>query len=163
RLRSAFKIYRPLVRRKRIAPIEDGVRWLGKILGTARDLDVLQAELLEPAIAAVGEAEQLAPLMESLKARKADAYKLVSEALASARPRPLLIELCALGYADDLGKPGSDGPGLDQPLVELASSALSRAHKKLLKRGHGFESLSKAERHDVRIALKRLRYALDFF
>src|SRR5262249_22357 len=133
RLRSAFKIYRPLVRRKRIAPIEDGVRWLGKILGTARDLDVLQAELLEPAIAAVGEAEQLAPLMESLKARKADAYKLVSEALASARYRHLLIELCALGYADDLGNPGSDGPRLDQPLVELASSALSRAHKKLLK------------------------------
>ena len=34
---------------------------------------------------------------------------------------------------------------------------------RLLKRGRGFETLSKSERHDVRIALKRLRYALDFF
>jgi triphosphatase len=86
-----------------------------------------------------------------------------SEALASARYRHLLIDLCGLGHADDLGKAGKDGPSLDQPLAELASSALSRAHHRLLKRGHGFETLSKSERHDVRIALKRLRYALDFF
>ena len=31
------------------------------------------------------------------------------------------------------------------------------------KQGNGFETLSKSDRHDVRIALKRLRYALDFF
>jgi triphosphatase len=163
RLRSAFKIYRPLLRRKRIEPIDQAVRWLGKILGTARDLDVLQADLIEPAVAALGEAEQLAPLMDSLQASKADAYALVGEALASARYRHLLIDLCALAYADDLGKSADNGPDLEQPLIELATSALSRAHRKLLKRGNGFEALSKAERHDVRIALKRLRYALDFF
>ena len=46
RLRSAFKTYSPLLRRKRIEPIEDEVRQLGQILGTARDLDVLQTDLL---------------------------------------------------------------------------------------------------------------------
>ena len=162
RLRSAFKIYRPLLRRKRIAPIDEEVRWLGRILGAARDLDVLQTELLEPAIAALGEEKQLAPLMVTLAARKAEAYRGVAEALESARYRHLLIELCALGHADDLSKSG-EGPGLDQPLLELASAALTRAHERLLKRGRGFEQLSKPERHDVRIALKRLRYALDFF
>lgn len=162
RLRSAFKIYRPLVRRKRIAPIDEEVRWLGRILGAARDLDVLQTELLEPAIAALGEEQQLAPLMATLATRKTEAYHHVAEALDSPRYRYLLIDLCALGYADDLSKSG-DGRGLDQPLVGLASAALTRAHHRLLKRGHGFEKLSKAERHEVRIALKRLRYALDFF
>ena len=87
----------------------------------------------------------------------------MGEALSSPRYRHLLIDLCALGHADDLGKAAEDGPGLDQPLAELASHALSRAHRKLLKRGDGFETLSKPERHEVRIALKRLRYALDFF
>ena len=163
RLRSALKIYRPLLRRKRIEPTEDSVRWLGKVLGTARDLDVLQTDLLEPALEALGEAEQLAPLLASLTARKADAYMQVHEALASARYRRLLIELCSLAHADDLGKTKADGPGLDQPLADLASEALSRAHRKLIERGQGFEALSKSERHDVRIALKRLRYALDFF
>lgn len=162
RLRSAFKIYRPLLRRKRIAPIDEEVRWLGRILGAARDLDVLKTELLEPAIAALGEEKQLGPLIATLEAKKAAAYRGVAEALGSARYRHLLITLCALGHADDLSKSG-EGPGLDQPLLHLASAALTRAHQKLLKRGHGFEHLSKAERHEVRIALKRLRYALDFF
>jgi len=163
RLRSAFKIYKPLVRRKRIEPVEDGIRWLGRALGAARDLDVLQTDLLEPAIEALGEAEQLAPLMASLQAKKAEAYAGVADALASARYRHLLIDLCALGHADDLGKSEGDRPDLGQPMVELASHALTRAREKLLKRGNGFEALSKAKRHDVRIALKRLRYALDFF
>ena len=61
RLRSAFKIFGPPLRRKRIEPIEDEVRWLGKILGTARDLDVLQTDLLEPAIEALGEARAAGP------------------------------------------------------------------------------------------------------
>jgi triphosphatase len=168
RLRSALKIYRPLLCRKRIEPIDEAVRWLGKILGTARDLDVLQADLLTPAIAALGEAEPLAPLIGNLEARKAAAYASVREALASARYRHLLIDLCALAHADDIGKSSEgksreDGGSLDQPLTDLAASALSRAHAKLIERGSGFESLSKVERHDVRIALKRLRYALDFF
>jgi triphosphatase len=161
RLRSAFKIYRPLLRRKRIAPIDDAVRWLGRILGAARDLDVLQTELLDPAIAALGDAEQLAPLLARLATKKADAYAQVAQALASARYRHLLIDLCGLGHADDFGKP--EAASLDQPLAQLASGALSRAHEKLIKRGEGFETLSKTERHEVRIALKRLRYALDFF
>jgi inorganic triphosphatase YgiF len=163
RLLSAFKIYRPLLRRKRIEPVVDTARWLGKILGAARDLDVLQIELLDPAIETLGEAEQLAPLQVSLAAKKTAAYERVSEALSSTRYRHFLIDLCAAGYANDLGKTAEHGPGLDQPLVDLASSALSRAHHKLLKQGDGFEALSKPERHDVRIALKRLRYALDFF
>jgi len=101
--------------------------------------------------------------MESLETKKADAYAHVGEALASARYRHLLIDLCALGHADDLGKSGDNRPDLGQPVAGLAAHALTRAHEKLLKRGNGFEALSKVERHDVRIALKRLRYALDFF
>jgi inorganic triphosphatase YgiF len=163
RLRSAFKIYRPLLRRKRIAPIDAAVRWLGKILGAARDLDVLRAELLEPAIAALGEGEHLAPLMETLEARKAQAYRAVREALSSARYRHLLIDLCALAHADDVARARKKQPGLDQPLLQLAAQALARAHRKLVKRGAGFETLLQAERHGLRIALKRLRYAVDFF
>jgi CHAD domain-containing protein len=163
RLRSAIKIYGPLLRRKRLAPVGEGIAWLGKVLGAARDLDVLQTDLLRPAIEAVGEAEQLAPLMTDVEAARVKAYEVVSEALASSRYRHLLIALCSLGHSGDFGKRGDRAPSLDQPLGEVASAALSRSHEKLLKRGKGFEGLSRAERHDVRIALKRLRYALDFF
>ena len=71
RLRSALKIFGPGLRRKRIEPIDDDVRWLGKILGTARDLDVLQTELIAPAMESLGEGEDLAPLLANLSARRA--------------------------------------------------------------------------------------------
>src|SRR5262249_20277175 len=144
-------------------PVDEEVRWLGRILGTARDLDVLQTDLLEPAIRALGDAEQLAPLMASLEAKKAIAYAHVGEALASARYRHLLIDLCALGYGSELARSGEGRGNLDRPLIDFASFALSRLHHKLLKRGRGFETLSQEERHAVRIALKKLRYAVDFF
>jgi triphosphatase len=162
RLRSAFKIYGPLLRRKRIEPIQGVVRSLATILGAARDLDVLQTELLDPAIRALGEAEHLAPLQASLAAKKAEAYQHVSQALVSPYYRRFLIDLCALAHTADPGK-GPDAPGLDQPLADFAASALSKAHERLLERGDGFETLSETARHEVRIALKRLRYALDFF
>jgi inorganic triphosphatase YgiF len=163
RLRSVFKVYKPLLRRKRIEAIEAAVRALGTILGVARDLDVLQTELLDPAIKALGEADHLAPLLAALAAKKTEAYQQVSQALGSSHYRRLLIDLCALAHADDVGKLQPNAPSLDQPVAVLAWSALSRAHDKLLERGDGFETLSKSGRHDVRIALKRLRYALDFF
>jgi CHAD domain-containing protein len=163
RLRSAFKIYRPLLRRKCIEPIEGAVRSLGTILGAARDLDVLQTELLDPAIEALDDAEDLAPLLASLAIKKAEAYQQVSRALVSPDYRRLLVDLCELAYSEDLGKVREDAPRLDQSLEEFAASALSKGHDKLLERGNGFEGLSKSGRHEVRIALKRLRYALDFF
>lgn len=163
RLKSAIKIYRPLLRRKRIEGVSEAVGWLGKVLGTARDLDVLHAELLQPAVAALGEAEQLAPLLARVEARRMEAYQAVGDALSSSRYRHLLIELCALGHSHDLGKRKDGAENLDQPLGELAAAALSQAHQKLLKKGETFATLSKTERHDLRIALKRLRYALDFF
>src|SRR5262249_8986411 len=49
RLRSLFKTYRSKIRRKYVEPIDAEVRWLGRALGLARDLDVLRADLLEPA------------------------------------------------------------------------------------------------------------------
>ena len=90
--------------------IEDDVRWLGKILGRHAISMCCRSELLDPAIEALGEAEQLAPLLASLAVKKASAYEQVSEALVSARYRYLLIDLCALGHADDLGRAGAERP-----------------------------------------------------
>jgi CHAD domain-containing protein len=52
---------------------------------------------------------------------------------------------------------------LTKPLHTFATDNLSRLHKLVLKRGKGLVELPDAERHKVRIALKNLRYAADFF
>jgi triphosphatase len=167
RLRSLFKIYEAVLRSKRIEPLDAEVRWLGNVLGSARDLDVLQTDLLEPAVSALGESEgeQLAPLISGLEHNRTSAYSAVNEALSSSRYRHFLVDLCAFGYGSysDLAKSKLGPAALDQPLTQFAAAALAKAHRRLLKRGRNFETLSQEERHDVRIALKKLRYALDFF
>ena len=165
RLRSLFKTYETVLRRKRVEPIDAEVRWLGNVLGSARDLDVLRTDLLEPAISALGETEQLAPLISGLEDNRTRAYSTVHEALSSTRYRHFLVDLCAFGYGKyhELAKSKLGPEALDQPLPQFAAVALAKTHRKLLKRGRDFETLSQTERHSVRIALKKLRYAVDFF
>ena len=45
----------------------------------------------------------------------------------------------------------------------FAARALDRLHRKVLKRARDVDWRNAKRRHDVRIALKRLRYACDFF
>jgi triphosphatase len=54
-------------------------------------------------------------------------------------------------------------PVLLQPAGELANRVLTRLHRKALKRGAHFQTLEPPERHRVRITLKKLRYAIEFF
>jgi triphosphatase len=165
RLRSLFRIYRDVLRRKPLEAADGDVQWLGQVLGAARDLDVLRSDLLEPASAALDEPGQLAPLLASLADKRIQVYADVAAALSSDRYRNILVDLCALGFSADseLARRKKGADALEQPLSAFATGALSDLHRKLLKRGRDFETLSKEDRHGVRIALKKMRYAVDFF
>src|SRR3546814_15892360 len=52
---------------------------------------------------------------------------------------------------------------LAQPLVALTDALLAKRHRQALKRGRGFAKLPTAERHQLRIAVKKLRYTTAFF
>ena len=52
---------------------------------------------------------------------------------------------------------------LDEPLAGLAGRLLDKRHKRVLKHGRGFEQLSDSRLHRLRITLKKLRYAGEFF
>ena len=52
---------------------------------------------------------------------------------------------------------------LSQPMPALAGKILSRLHRKALKRGAHFRQLDIDAQHDLRIDLKKLRYAAEFF
>jgi hypothetical protein len=89
----------------------------------------------------------------------------VEPSAAQADYRHFLVDLCAFGCGDyrDLCSSNFGPDALDQLLPQFAASALAGAHRKLLKRGRAFETLRQSERHRVKIALKKLRYAADFF
>ena len=50
-----------------------------------------------------------------------------------------------------------------QPVREFAADMLSRRQRQVRKRGRGFADLSPEARHELRIALKKLRYGTEFF
>lgn len=52
---------------------------------------------------------------------------------------------------------------LAQPLLNLADRLLAKRHCQMLKRGKGFKRLAAAERHQLLIAVKTLRYTTEFF
>ena len=51
---------------------------------------------------------------------------------------------------------------LDSPMVQLADRLLQKRLRAVRKRGRRFAHLSLPDRHEVRIATKKLRYAVDF-
>jgi CHAD domain-containing protein len=56
-----------------------------------------------------------------------------------------------------------DRGSLDEPIQKLARRVLRKRHDAALKLGHDFSELSAEQRHQLRIALKKLRYTADFF
>jgi CHAD domain-containing protein len=51
----------------------------------------------------------------------------------------------------------------NKPLAIFAARSLDRLHRKALKRARGIDWYDEDRRHRVRIAVRRLRYACDFF
>ena len=52
---------------------------------------------------------------------------------------------------------------LSQPMPALADKILTRLHRKALRRGAHFRQLNTGAQHDLRIDLKKLRYAAELF
>jgi CHAD domain-containing protein len=145
--------------------IEQEVRWLSNVLGKVRDLDVFIADALAPAVAAHGDDERLRELSTLARARQQAASDDLLEALAGARFRNLAFDLAAASIrppwrADDVG-----GRRQKDSLSarRFAREQLARRHARVLKFGKRIGEMDSAARHRLRIKLKKLRYAAEFF
>jgi CHAD domain-containing protein len=145
--------------------LEAELEWLADALGPARDLDVFADEVLEPARRAVPDPAVLDILLQRAERKRRRAYRLVAEALGSARYGALTLEILRWRSLEvwRQDRPADSLAALDEPLGRLAGRLLDRLQGRVLKRGKGFARLDAAGRHRVRIALKKLRYAVEFF
>ncbi len=169
RLRSAFSLFGDLIPaadREWLAP---ETKALAGTLGPARDWDVFLTELLAPAKAAFAVYPELyadlTALESAARARRHHAYEEVRALFAS--PGHTRFQLRFGEWLEGRGwraQPVTRVSALlFQPLRETADALLRRRHRKAGKIGQDFASLAYAERHQLRIALKKLRYAADFF
>lgn len=157
RLRSALKLFTP------VAPCPPELLaeldWLGAALGAARDWDVMATSTLALLPA---NAKPAAPLPEMVAAMRARQQRRVADALQSPRYTGLLLAFCA--WLPDAGHEGEVVlASLDQTLAGFADATLRAARRRLRKRGRRIAEADAHTLHRLRIAVKKARYAAQFF
>jgi inorganic triphosphatase YgiF len=165
RLRSSFQIFRPFIPPDQQVLLVPEVKWLANSLGAAREWDVFLLELLPPVSAALPGEPSLVALEKMAMTARAAGYEMVRQAILSPRYTSLLLELASwLDGRCWRNQPVSERSTLLlRPVTEMAGALLAQRHKQARKRGRGFAHAAPAARHELRIALKKLRYAADFF
>ncbi|PTQ09803.1 inorganic triphosphatase [Sphingomonas oleivorans] len=153
RLRSALSLFRPLLSDPESEKMRAELKWLAALLGEARNLDVLIGHI------------DIVELKPRLDAARADVYDRVCVGLNSPRSRGLILDIARWAEAGDWrGTTDFDKAGLrNLPVIRFAGQLLDRRRRKFRKAGRDIAGLDPAERHDLRIAAKKLRYAAEFF
>lgn len=131
----------------------------------ARELDVLLTETLpEIASGLPGEQPALAVLAATAEAARRDAYETLRTYLDSREHADLVLDLALWVALERWRDDATEEIALAQktPVIELAVPLLDRRHKRVRQRGRGFRRLGDSERHEVRLALKKLRYGVEF-
>jgi inorganic triphosphatase YgiF len=162
RLRSALTIFKGVLPADDRAWLDEEAKSLIGGLGGARDWDVFVDEMLQPVLAARPDDSDLRNLQDAVNEQRRLAYERAWATLRSPRYLKFVLELGA--WLEDRGWRRKDGPsGLDVNLIDLADEVLHKRHRKAIKLGRKFEQLSDQALHRLRISLKKLRYATEFF
>ncbi len=165
RLRSGLRIFRPLIPREASAARVEDIRWLNGFLGPARDWDVFLEEGMAPMLAHFPRKRGLSLFRIRAENIRQTHHRTLREALDDPRYPQLTREFAAWlddrAWRENLDEEQRER--LAQPALAFATPLLGRDHRRVEKQGEAFAQLSAVERHRLRIRIKELRYALDFF
>ena len=191
RLRAALRLFGPLLPAGFADPLLEPLRELMTVLGRARDLDVLLAEIAEPVLQALPDEPRLAALVGVITERRFDARQAALRFMRSPRHGSIVLQALATLYEKEkqenvgTGETGCPAAGMkcpeagtvaDQPelvkeaereealtLIAFAENRLRRLRKKVLALAAAARIDNPSSLHALRIGIKRLRYALEFF
>ena len=161
RLRSAFRVFGPAIPEGRFAQTLDELKAVARVLGNARNLDVFALETLAHANAA--DHAGISALRHRTQAMRRLAARAARAAVAAPEYTVMLLRfsqtLSAVPTQPETAAPGGAG----RKLKDFATAVLSRQHARVKKRGRHLMRLASADLHRLRIQVKRLRYASEFF
>ncbi len=165
RLRSALSVLKREIASPAFVSIGQEAKRLGHVLGPARNWDVFITQTA-PEIETDGLGDAGLPaLRKAAEPFQARSYVAVQERLADPQTCRFLLSFGALierrGWRS--GLPSEAMAVLAEPADDFAGRVLTRTHRQALKRGRGFGRLHPEQRHQLRLALKKLRYTAEFF
>ena len=159
KLRAIFALFGPHLDPTDTARFNGDLRDLGRVLGQGRDWDVFLTETLAEAEADLG-TDALATLRTHAAERGSDARAAVAGVVAGPLPTELLLGL-SLWTAGRLWLRDPDDAMADAPLAGRLPDLLDRLDDRVQTRGRRLRSRDGEELHDLRKALKTLRYASE--
>jgi adenylate cyclase len=181
RLRAAVRLFAPLLPNGftdlLLSPLQD----LMAVLGRARDLDVLLAEIAAPVLQALPNEPRLAALVGIITERRFTARQEALTFMSSARYGSIVLHALATLNDDAIEIIGADETtalqggraknalcavadgGTATTLLAFADNRLRRLRKKVLALAARARVSDPPSLHALRIGIKRLRYALEFF
>ena len=137
-------------------------RIIARALGEARDWHVLRDDLERGPREFLREEPGFFALLDAVELRRLHALEAARAMIVAPTTQQFVRELRGLisRRAWREGSRGLEGKGSARV---FAAKALNRLHKRAVKRCEGVAALEPEQRHKARIALKKARYAADFF
>jgi triphosphatase len=164
RLRTICALFRRDIPSPAFEIINCEARWLMQQLGPVRDWDAFAETSIARLVPAVPDID-LIGLRETVEQQRKLSHSALQAVLADVRSSRFLLSLGHMverrGWRNEID--GDVLVVLSQPMSMLFGKMLSRLHRKILKRGAHFRRLNVDAQHNLRIDLKKLRYALEFF
>jgi adenylate cyclase len=162
RLRACLRLFAPVLPPDFAEDLLPALRESMGRLGKARDLDVLLAEICAPVIAALPGEPRLAALAGIITEDRYAARRNTIRHLESREFGQLMVRLSAL-----LHRPALDEPFAAALSADFVATFAARRIKRLRRKVRELAIRAKLDEppslHALRIGIKRLRYALEFF
>jgi CHAD domain-containing protein len=154
RLRAAISFFSPVLADAERVHLKRELKWLNAQLGATRDMDVA-IELLK----------QTNSNDAAWLAKRTESHRRLTQALRSHRYRRLIIDVS--DWIDNGPWTRSGGRTATKRreigITLYGTRRLARWRKKLLKRSRRLQDMNAEKQHRIRLASKRLRYAVEFF
>ncbi len=165
RLRAALAMFKRALPCSQFDGFRAEAQRIASVLGQARDYDMFGDLITMGPQPHYTEETSFEPLLTAVERRRLASYSHVLAMLDEPETTLFFLRtqefLARRSWRNALSD--EDLPRLREPAQIFATDTLDRLHKRVLKRGKGLVNLPDSERHRLRIALKNLRYAAEFF
>jgi triphosphatase len=158
RLRSVIAVF---PKTERSAFLTGELRWLSGRLSEARDWDVFMLETLPQVRESLPEVQGLDEVSRRCQRRRRAAWRMAQRTVASARYTAFIQALQQETWVSV--DPGAGNGSEPVDLCGYATDVLRGRYAKVSKRGESLHKHRWKELHELRIAVKKLRYPVEFF
>jgi triphosphatase len=163
RLRSVLATMKQMLPSEQYEWVSNELKWMAGELGPVRNWDVFQRDLLAPVRSALVNDRDLCELCCICEDQRRSAHERAIAAIRSLRYTAALLRLSHWFISCRWRNQtvSEQSALLLAPISKVAPSLIGRRFKKVKKSICGFAALTSERRHEFRIAVKKLRYAIE--